>query len=699
MGSIEVRNSLLSKKLKRTETRLLIIDDNQLRYNQILEIFAQKEHQVHATLLDDLKAFEKQLNLTWDIVIFGRAYDLKIEQTLSLIQASAQPSLPILLLEPDDYNLEQYQNYIHKGLYDVINLKAPENFYISIIRSLSYSRLVQAEHRLLTELEAAQTQAQSLVAESHKAVAILQEGIHINANAEYAHLFGFSNEEELIGLPILDVLQPEDLSQFKLRFKKISQGQFEQAHFEIRTQNSTVKNNLLRVEFLPSGNDDEIQLNIECEPSDTTNTALPATPILITPEKTSGINTALQQINRHLTNHPANANALVLFSLNNCPNEVFQSDWRGTKAYFANIQNFIKEQINIPIYQIGTALYVSLFQAESKTVLNSLLMGLNSLQKPQLLVTENYTFPLHLKLGYHELNQQIVDEANFEQILSKAFSLGLPVLNNPTIDADIGLTTDNIPTTIQLSLLQELKHKLDAGAIHLKYQQLYDKQDQFTHTYEVSGGFIYNNQWLDLMDLDDLKDDPELSVQLDRWVLVEACKQLHNFITQYPKAKLIVNLNHHILLNDRKLAELVAKLLTIIGSKQGHPLILQFSEQALQQNLSQAQPLIASLRQHGAEISIRHFGNSLYSNSILEQIDTQYLSFHSKLAKMLGTEKEMAALQEKILHAIAQKPVEILLTELNDMTLFANAWNVEARFLQGNYFQKKLDRLTDVQDQ
>ena len=66
---------------------------------------------------------------------------------------------------------------------------------------------------------------------------------------------------------------------------------------------------------------------------------------------------------------------------------------------------------------------------------------------------------------------------------------------------------------------------------------------------------------------------------------------------------------------------------------------------------------------------------------------------------MLGSEKEMAILQEKILHFIAEKQVEILLTELNDMSLFANAWNVEARFLQGNYFQKKLDRLTDVQDQ
>ncbi|ENW78440.1 hypothetical protein F909_04130 [Acinetobacter sp. ANC 3929] len=697
MGSIKVRNSLLSKKLKRTETRLLIIDDNQLRYNQISAIFTAQDHQIQATLLDDLKTFEKQLNLPWDIVIFGRAYDLKIEQTLSLIQASSQPSLPVLLLEPDDYNADQYQTYIHKGIYDVLNLKSPEKFYISIVRALSYSRLVQAEHRLLNELEAAQSQAQSLVAESHKAVAILQEGIHINVNAEYANLFGFTSTDELIGLPILDVLQPEDLSQFKLRFKKISQGQFEHGSFELRTQNATVKNNPLHLEFLPSGNEEEIQLNIECGTPSQTTAATPA--LVVSAEKVSNLNTALQQINRQLTNHPANANAVVLFSLSSCPNEVFQTDWRGSKAYFSNIQNFIKEQVNAPVYQVDSAIYVALFQAESKNVLNSLLIGLNSLQKPQLLVAAQHTFPLHLKLGYCELAQAIPDETHFEQVLTKAFVQGLPVFNTPKLDADIGLTTEHIPTAVQLTLLQGLKQKLDTGDIHLKYQQLYDKQDQHTHTYEVSGGFIFDNQWQDLSDLGDLKDDPELSIQLDRWILVEACKQLHNFITQYPKAKLIVNLNHHVLLNDKKLPELVAKLLTIIGSKQAHPLILQFSEQALQQNLSQAQPQIALLRQHGAEISIRGFGDSLYSDTMLQQIDVQYLSLHSKLTKMLSSDKDMATLQEKILHFIGQKSVEIFLMELNDMNLFANAWNVEARYLQGNYFQKKLDRLTDVQDQ
>ncbi|MFE1970991.1 hypothetical protein ACFMJR_19385 [Acinetobacter baumannii] len=46
----------------------------------------------------------------------------------------------------------------------------------------------------------------------------------------------------------------------------------------------------------------------------------------------------------------------------------------------------------------------------------------------------------------------------------------------------------------------------------------------------MTSGFIAGEQWYDLNDLSDLKEDAELSIQLDRWILVEACKQLHNFI-------------------------------------------------------------------------------------------------------------------------------------------------------------------------
>lgn len=708
MGSTKVRNSLLSKKLKRTETRLLIIDDNQLRYNQILNLLLGNDYQVQALLLDDLKSFEKQLNTPWDAIIFGRAYDLKIEQTLSLIQASEQPHLPVLLLQPENYQPQQYQAYIHKGIYDVVPLEPLDYFYITLIRTLSYSHLLQTEQRLTSELETIHSHTQTLVNNSHKAVALFQEGMHVKANTEYLNLFGFKQEEEIIGLPILDVLQPNDLNIFKQRFKKISLGQFDQARFEIQSQHAAISgNNALKLEFIPSQEEDAVQLTIDYQ----LDLQTPANTVFS--EKSYGLITPWQQINRQLSTHPAQANALVLFRLSQCPERVFQLNWQTPGQYFNQLQSFLKEQAQMPIFNLELGAYLGVLQAENSTVLNSQLASLQSLQKEHLLPINELNYSIQFKLSYAQITEPL-DEASFAKLLDQTSQQELPKAKSeielvPTIDIispeptsssiSLDLSLQNVDAPVQSSLLQQLKQQLARGEIHLKYQQIYDKHDQETHNYEVTSGFIADEQWHDLNDLATLRDDNELSIQLDRWILVEASKQLHNFITQYPKAKLIINLNIDILLKDKSFPELISKLLTIIGSKQESPLVLQFSEQAIQPHLTIVQQNIARLRQHGAEISIRDFTSSIYSESILQQLDVQYLKLQSKKTELLNSDVGLVQLQEKVLNYLTVKPIGILLADLDDMNLFANAWNVEARFLQGRYFQKKLDRLTDVQDQ
>ncbi len=708
MGSTKVRNSLLSKKLKRTETRLLIIDDNQLRYNQILNLLLGNDYQVQALLLDDLKSFEKQLNTPWDAIIFGRAYDLKIEQTLSLIQASEQPNLPVLLLQPEDYQPQQYQAYIQKGIYDVVPLEPLDYFYITLIRTLSYSHLLQTEQRLINELETIHSHTQTLVNNSHKAVALFQEGMHVKANTEYLNLFGFKQEDEIIGLPILDVLQPNDLNVFKQRFKKISLGQFDQARFEIQSQHAAISgNNALKLEFIPSQEEDAVQLTIDYQLDLTT----PANTVFA--EKSYGVQTAWQQINRHLSTYPAQANALILFKLNQCPERVFQQDWQTPAQYFNQLHSFLKEHAQMPIFNIELGAYVGVLQSENSSVLNSQLASLQSLQKEHLLKINELNYSIQFKLSY-ALIAEPLNEDSFTKLLDQAHQQELPKAKSeielaPTIDIiapepanspiSLDLSLQHVDAPLQSSVLQQLKQQLARSEIHLKYQQIYDKHDQETHNYEVTSGFISDEQWYDINDLAELREDSELAIQLDRWILVEACKQLHNFITQYPKAKLIINLNIDILLKDKTFPDLISKLLTIIGSKLESPLVLQFSEQAVQPHLAIAQQHIARLRQHGAEISIRDFSSSMYSESILQQLDVQYLKLQSKKTELLNSDDGLTRLQEKVLNYLTVKPVGILLSDLDDMNLFANAWNVEARFLQGQYFQKKLDRLTDVQDQ
>ena len=705
MGSLEVRNPLLSKKLKRSETRLLIIDDNQIRFNQIRDFLSANEHLVQATLLDDLQNFEKQLNQNWDIVIFGRAYDLKYEQALSLIQLSKQPNLPIILLKPDDYQPAQYASYIRKGIYDILDLEYADRFYMGLIRALSFSRLLLKQQHLMHELESAQSQAQSLVHESNKAIALIQEGIHVHANSEYLELFAIKNAEDVIGLPLLDLLQPQDLNDFKLRFKKINQGQFDLGRFEMTTLNTQVSlPNPLKIEFLPSTDEDALQITIDLETMASNNNASD------NHDKSSYKPNTYQLINRAIAQQPADVSALVLFSIASCPEIIFENDWNTAKNYFINLKEFLKKQTHVPLFKVETGIFLGLFQAESLAKLESKLIALNALAKPQLLTIKQATFPLNLRLGYIILDSEIRDDAHFEQVISTAYNTALPQ-NQPTpefeLKNDLPIPSFDLqpaeikaaPISAEFSLIRALQQSLERGEIHLKYQQLYDKHDTNLYTYEVTSGFIFENTWKDLTDIPELLEDQELSIKLDRWILVESCKQLHNFITQYPEAKLIVNLNKDVLLHDRTFPEFISKLITIIRSKLSHPLILQFSEEDLSQNLSDAHKYIAQLRQFGAEVALRDFGHSIYSESILRQLDVNSLTLHPDLTQMLNTEQSTQELQEKIQIFHKVKTVEIMLRELNDMTLFANAWNVDARFIQGEYFQKKLDHLIDVQDQ
>lgn len=249
-----MRNGLLAKKIKRSEIRVLFIDDNQLRYNQVIDLLSAKDYNVHAVLLDDLVSFEKQLKQSWDIIIFGRAYDLELTHTISLVHQTPTRQLPILLLDFEQLSPAIQIDFVQKGIYDFLDLTHHEAFYIIIARAYTYSKLLQTEQQLNHALKEAHSRTQSLVKQSRKAVAIIEEGIHIQANAEYLALFQLQDQDDLIGIPLLDILQPENVAEFKQAFKKISLGHLEKNRLDMISKNPAVaSSNPLKINFLQIG--------------------------------------------------------------------------------------------------------------------------------------------------------------------------------------------------------------------------------------------------------------------------------------------------------------------------------------------------------------------------------------------------------------------------------------------------------------
>src|SRR5690606_30927994 len=147
--------------------------------------------------------------------------------------------------------------------------------------------------------------------------------------------------------------------------------------------------------------------------------------------------------NRTIGQQPANVNALVLFTLASCSDAIFQKDWNTYKSYFTNIKDFLKDQTHAPLFSLDNGAIVALFQADNQLKLESKLIGLNTLSKPQLLSVNNETYPLNLRIGYSVLDSDIRDEAHFDTFIAKAFNTALPTTQQaPEIDLTIPLEID-----------------------------------------------------------------------------------------------------------------------------------------------------------------------------------------------------------------------------------------------------------------
>lgn len=718
-----MKHLLQSTKLKQSEIRILVIDDNQIRYNQIMELLQQNEFIVQGQLLDDAQTLNKQLQLNWDLILYGQAYDLELARCFELVQGSINAETPVLLLNLPEVAPQQLTQLYQQGVYDLLDLNDLDRCYIKLVRALALSQMTRSNHQLQHELQQIEQLKQEWMQEQNKATALIEEGIHIDANSEYLSLFGLETLDEIIGVPLLDVLQPQQSALIKALFKKFAHGNFDNNRLDLASDNILASvHNPLKIEFNPTDQPDQIEMTILNQTHCNTFSTVPAEPAA---KPIHPLQVVINKMQSFLQDHPARKNALVIFSLASCPDYILESNWDIFKGYFAQLSDFISEQTNGVAFKLETALYATIIQAENIEVLKSRLSALLALEKPRLVTLSGKTYQQRVKLGYSLFNQNELTVEKLEQLMATAYNTRLPkiITDEPLLDDVVQLAKEDNDISAGLefklpieaepavakapsmtpqnhaNILVHLAHVLEKDQISLKYQQIYDKQDTSLNTYEVTSGFIYEDQWISLAEIQELKHDPQLSMKIDRWILVESAKQLHNFLTQYPEAKLIVNLSHHIMQQPLFLGELVAKLLSIIGSQAPNPLILQIREAAILPYLHQLNPLIESLRAHGADLAVSEFGVTTDSEILIRNTLLDKFSLHESLGQMLEDEAEADILQQRLQHYNGIKPIQFLLKGLNDMNSFANAWNVDARFLQGDYFQKKLDHLTNVQDQ
>ena len=155
----------------------------------------------------------------------------QLEQLLPKLRTKA-PHVPIILINNADAEMTTSQG-MRLGAADVVSKSDPDELVLVFKRELEHvcqGQRMSELHRTLMETE---QRCQLLLQSAQAAIAYVHEGMHIYANSGYLELFGFEDADDLMGLPLMDLVDNAGVDIMKSELKQFRQ-QGETRSFEFQ---------------------------------------------------------------------------------------------------------------------------------------------------------------------------------------------------------------------------------------------------------------------------------------------------------------------------------------------------------------------------------------------------------------------------------------------------------------------------------
>lgn len=676
---------------------LLVIDDDQLYAERLVYLLGSYYVNVHLGFLDDKEELLKLLRQSWDVLVFGSAYDLSFTDVVGIIQEQ-DIDLPVICL----LNEEMAAASNDEGLPDIISgtmvksLKVEQEMAVVMSICLQHDNL-RSRRELKTlryVLSEAEQRANVLIKNSKSAVAYIDQGIHIFANDPYLQLFGFESMNDAIGVPIIDLIAGGDnvkgFKQFLRRFDKGSRQEVEFEFESVRTDGSTFEAKLQLAAATLDG-DPVTQVIIQ---QNSSNSADVAKRLAAAERKDSltgidnryGFEAQMATIQQQARQGALTA-GLLYIQLDNIGKIRSSLGLPGIDAAVKQVAYTLDELVSDGhVSRFSDTAFTILVEDKTTAELEQLAKHIGSRISDMLIEVDKRTTNTTVSIGIvkiekntTELNivlERAMDSIN--QIMVETSNRGDSYhLYDPSEHAN---SDDH-------ALAESLVDAIANNRFELTFQPIYDISNDRSDFFEV-----YLR--LPLADADNTVLTPDqfmavakthkLLEKIDRWVLINACKKVSDVRKTHPEARLLVQLTSASLI-DKNLPNVASQLIKAVGGAAG-ALTLQFNEKDISDYLTVAKSQFSALSQINCQIGINNFGSSAKSIEIAGYVQPNMARLARSYVQDVDSADNLDTVKSLILHT-NEVNVDVLMPYIEDAATMSVAWSVGARYLQGYYLE------------
>ncbi len=629
------------------------------------------------------------------------------------------PNTPLIIIYPEDQDPEPLLEAMRKGARDVVSKEDREHLQIVVSRELSDLQIRRELEQTKRRLDESEQRCSTLVESSRDAIAYVHEGMYVHANKAYLDMFGYVEMDDIEGLPILDMIAPNELKKFKEFLRSVDENSGTTT-LDTSCQSSDEKIFKAQLEFSPASVDGEPCTQIIIRDQSLDNELEEKIQLLANQDTQTGLYnrrylmdqlseiTSGEDKNRH--DHSLLYIQIDGFQKLRSEAGIINSD-KLLKKFASTLSETISEADLLSRFGDHTFVILSpkseLLEAEPFAEIIRSTMEKHEFQ----LDGQNYSLTCSIGISYqtpeNRSNQELINQAYnaCEAAREEGGNLFLSYneqemqqhYGNEESDSeapDSVIDKKQKTTEGDHSKIDHLiKNALENDKFRVVYQPIVSLQGDTREHYAVLTRIIDENN-NDILPAEFIGRASQLNLmsKIDRWVIKHAIHELSHHRNQGHKTKFFINISENGI-QDESLLLWICDCLRELNAK-GAWIIFQFHEEDIRAHTQDAKKLIEGLKKIRCQIAVDRFGLKPKNELMLKHMPIDYVKLDPSLTSGLCQSEEKQNQLGELNQSVHNFNIKTIAMGVEDANSLAVLWTVGVNYIQGYFMQKPTETIT-----
>lgn len=672
--------------------RLLTIFDSSEEAEVLINVLRKAGYIIRDIRVEDDEDMETAIEENpLDIILAKQTTPIfNAMQAVKLIVTSGR-DIPLIVITPKNQEATALEA-LNVGARDAVASDQGDKLKFIVQRELSdlkARRSLRQNEKLLHETE---KRTRNLIDNSRDAIAYVHDGAHIYANNAYLKMFGYTDLEDIEGMPILDMVRSDQHVKLKEFLRGYAKGQITDDTLDVVGQHTEGKIFNITMEFSNASMEGESCSQIIIRDQAQSKELEKQLNVLSKQDLLTGlynhtyfIEQADKMISRAVDGQ---AKGSLLYIMLDRYEEIKSNvGISGRDHVLTDVATLLKEKVsNLGLLaRFEGAIFTLLLNNADQAQTEKVAGGICKLVHNHISEVNKKSITTTTSIGITSINETT---SNLHDCLTRAEKGALAAekaggnqfsIFNPAIEE----LAEKEQTSIWAS---KIKIALKENRFHLLYQPIVSLRGEAGAHYEVLVRMTDDGKEVLPADFLPAAEEVGLINYVDRWIIAHVFMLLAERMKHGTSTRFFIKLSAGSLADIEFLPWVTERIKSL--RLDADSLVFTLNEATALNYLKQAKVTLQGLRSINCRVGLENFGTEQNMFQSLKHLDINYLKIDASLALNLKDSIENQEKLKEIAEEANEKGIMAIAAFVEDANSMALLWQSSVAFIQGHFLQQ-----------